>query len=118
MAVTPGYPRRKARSLSSSAGRNGWVKPPTSRPCGPPSACPGTDQEVVAALGKPKTDADHHQRDEHRRPPCGIDDPVTWLRAKPANAITSPPTDTASSRNTARSEDSDVTLDSSRNSRW
>jgi hypothetical protein len=38
MAVTPGYPRTKARTLSSPAGRSGWVKPATSRPCGPPAA--------------------------------------------------------------------------------
>ena len=33
-----GYPRTKARILSSSAGRSGWVTPRTSRPCGPPAA--------------------------------------------------------------------------------
>ena len=38
MAVTPGNPRTMARALSSSAGRNGWVKPAISRPCGPPAA--------------------------------------------------------------------------------
>src|SRR5271155_5877314 len=32
----------------------------------PGGPSPGADQEVVAALDKPKTDADHHQRDEHR----------------------------------------------------
>jgi hypothetical protein len=48
----------------------------------------------------------------------GTDDPVSWFRARAANAITSPETDTASSASTARSEGSDVTLASSRKSRW
>ena len=78
MAVTPGNPRTKARALSSSAGRNGWVKPATSRPCGPPAApAPGANQEVVAALDEPEADADDHQRDEAPAATAwGMDDPV------------------------------------------
>jgi len=38
MPVTPGCPRMKARIFSSSAGVSGWVRPSTSRPCGPPPA--------------------------------------------------------------------------------
>ena len=50
--------------------------------------------------------------------PWGIDDPVIWFRARAASVITSPDTDTASSTKTARSVGSEVTLDSSRRSRW
>ena len=67
------------------------------------------DQEVVAAADESKTDADDYQSDQHGSHPCGIDDPVISLSARPMNANASPETVPRSSLNTARSVGLDVT---------
>ena len=66
MAVTPGYPEEKG-SYSLLLSWPEWLGEASDiAALRSPGPRPGADQEVVAALDKPKTDADHHQRDEHR----------------------------------------------------
>jgi len=84
------------------------------RPPGGPR--PGADQEVVAALDEPQADADRHQRDEHGGYALVYRRPGDLVQTQGGKR--DPETDTASSLNTARSVGSEVTLDSSRNSRW
>ena len=76
------------------------------------------DQEIVAARDEPQTDADHHQRDEHHGHSLIYGRRGDLIQGQGGKREHVPPTDTASSTNTARSEGSDVTLDSRRNSRW
>ena len=72
----------------------------------------------MAALDEPRAYTDQHQRDEHCGHSLGYERPGDLIQGQGGKRDHVSETDTASSTNTARSEGSDVTRVSSRNSLW